>query len=211
MLKELLIILILCSQDVWLPILDPRIEYPVMERLHIIMHNVINTNVKHHVGPVVDTSCYHDGIFVHLFRAIESSLIPWRVTLQMWPLTTLDMLVVLPISFRSSDAKNFWCHSATNQSQDLGSWLYIHIVPYIWFSIFDGRTFPYVCCCEWTCPGSEYLILNPQLVNSLTQFLWLLVTVQFTDHSNHCYMIFRGVVPLHIYKTKLDYFNNDKL
>ena len=38
-----------------------------------------------------------------------------------------------------------------------------------------------------------------------------MVTVQFPDHLNHLHVIFRGVVLLNVYNTKLDYFNNDKL
>ena len=181
-----------------------------MARLPIIMNNVIKTHVNHHVGPVVDTSCSHNGIFVHIFRAIENSLHLGWFTVQTRLLTTFDMLVLLTISFRSSDAKNFWCHLATNQSQDIGECICIQIVPQIWLSIFDGRTFPHLWCWEWTCTGPECLMLNPKLFNSLTQFLFWLVTVKFPDHSNHCHVIFRGLVLLHVYKTKLDSLKNDK-
>ena len=54
-------------------------------------------------------------------------------------------------------------------------------------------------------------MLNQKLVNSMTQFLFLLVTVKFPDHSDHFHVIFRGVVILHVYNNKLDYFKNDKL
>ena len=80
----------------------------------------------------------------HLRRAIEYSLLLRWVTLQTWNMTTLDMLVVLPISFWRSNTNNFWCRSETNQYQDLGEWICIQIVPHIWFSIFDGRKVPYV-------------------------------------------------------------------
>ena len=89
--KALLILLILCSQGVWIPILDTCIEYPDMARLHIMKHNVIKTYVNHHVGPYVD----------------EYGLITGCVTLQTWPMTTLDMLVVLPINFRGYDDNIF--------------------------------------------------------------------------------------------------------
>ena len=207
----LLVILILCYEDVWIPILNTGIEYPDMARLAIIMQKVIKTHVNHHVGPVLDHSCSRDGIFVHLRHAIEYNLLLGWVTLQTWPLTTLYMLVVLPIYFRRSDANNFWCRLTTNRFQDLGEWLCIQIVPQIWFSIFYGITFSYVWCLDWSCPGIELLMLNTKLVDSLTQFLFWLVTVQFTDHSNHFHVIFRGVVLLHVYKTKLDSFKNDKL
>ena len=101
----LLILLVSCSKDFWIPILDPGIEYPGMASLPIIMHIVIKTHVNHNVGPVVDTSCSHDGISVHLHRAIEYSLLLGWVTLKTWPLTTLEMLVVLSISFKMYDAK----------------------------------------------------------------------------------------------------------
>ena len=149
----MLILLISCSQYFLLLILDLGIEYPGILSLPIIMHNSIKTNDNHHVSPFVDTSCSHHGIFVHLLRAIGYSLLLGLVTLQTWPLTTLDMLVVLPIYYIISNANNFWCHWTTNQSQELGEWICIHIVPQIWFSVFDGSTFPYVWCCEWTCPG----------------------------------------------------------
>ena len=209
--KSFLILLISCSKDVWLPILDPCIEYPYMARLPIITNNYIKTHMNHHVGPVVDTSFPHNEIFVHICRAIEYSLLLGWVTLQTGPMNTLDMLVVIPIYFRSSDANHFWCDLATKQSQDLGEWLCIHIVPQTWLSIFDGSNSSYIWCYEWTCPGPECLMLNPKLVNTLTHFLFWLVTLQFTDHSNHCYVIFRDVVILHVYKTKLDSFKNDKL
>ena len=105
--KTLLILLILCSQDVWIPILDQGIEYPVMVWLPIIMHNVIKTHVNHHVSPVVETSCSRDEMFLHIWRAIAYGLILRWVTLQTWPLTTLDMLVVIPFFFRRTNAKNF--------------------------------------------------------------------------------------------------------
>ena len=73
--KALLILLISCYHDVLLPILDPVIEYTDVVRLPIIMHNIIDTHVNHHVGTVVDTSCSHNRIFVHLCRTIEYSLL----------------------------------------------------------------------------------------------------------------------------------------
>ena len=172
----LLIILILCSQDVWLPILDTVIEYPGIARLPIIMYNVIKPHVNHHVGPVVDTSCSYDRIFVHLRRASRTS--------HYTDLTYDHVGHACSTSnfFQKSRWQEFWFHSAINQYQDLGEWLCIQIMPQIWFSIFDGRTFPYVWCLEWTCPGPECLILNPKLVNSLTQFLLWLVTVHFIDN-----------------------------
>ena len=147
---------------------------------------------------------------MNLLRAIEYSLLIWWVNLQTWPLKTLDMLVVLSIYFRRSDAKNFWCHLTKNQPQDLDEWICIQIVPHIWFYVFDSRTFTYVWCLEWTCPGPECLMLNPKLINGFTHLLFWLVTVQFPDHSKYCHVIFRGIVLLNVYKTKLDYFKNDK-
>ena len=32
------------------------------------MHNVINIHVNHHAGPIVDTSCPHDGFFASSLR-----------------------------------------------------------------------------------------------------------------------------------------------
>ena len=148
-------------------------------RLPIIMYNVIKTHVNHNVCPVVDTSCSHDGMFLHLCPVIEYRILIGWVTSQTRPLTTLDVIVVLPIYFRGSDANKYLCHSTTNQSKDLGEWLCIHILPHIWFSIFDGITFPYLWCLELTCPGPECLMLNPKLINGFTQFLFWLVTVKF--------------------------------
>ena len=160
---------------------------------------------------VVDTYFSHDGIFVHFRNVIEYGLLLGWVALQTWPLNILDMPVVIPISFRRFYANNVWCYLATNQYQYLGEWLCMQIVTKIRFSIFDGRTCSYVWCLGWTCTGTEFLMLNPKLVNSLTQFLFWLVTVKCYDHSKHCYMIFRGVVLLNVYNTKLDSFKNDKL
>ena len=102
-----MILLISCSQDVWLKILNPDIEYPGMARLPIMMHNFIKTHVRHNVGPVVDTYFSYDGSFVHICRTIEYGLLLGRVTLQTWSLNTFDMLVVIPITFRRSDANIF--------------------------------------------------------------------------------------------------------
>ena len=123
--KALLILLISCSQDIWLPIIYPGIEYPGMARTPIIMHNFIKTHVNHHVGPVVDKYCSHDGIFVHLCRAIEYILIIGWVTLKTWPLNTLGMLVVLPISFLRYDAKDFLM-SLVNQPPPGPLWMNLH-------------------------------------------------------------------------------------
>ena len=164
-----------------------------------MMHNFLKTHVNHHVGPVVDTYFSYDVIFVYLYHAIEYSLLLGQVNLQTWPLTTLDIVVVIPITFRRSNAKNFWWYSTTNQYQDLSECLCIHIMPNIWCSIFDGRTCPYVWFLKWTCPVPKFIRLNPKLVNSLNQFLFWLLTLKFPDQSNHCHVIFRGVVLLHVY------------
>ena len=105
--------------------------------------------------------------------------------------------------------QEFLTSLGTNQFQDLVKWLCKHIVPQIWASILDDRKFTYVWCLEWTSPGPEFLYLNQKLVNFLTQFLFWVVTVQFTNNSNHCHVIFRGVVLLHKCNIKLDYFKND--
>ena len=77
----------------------------------------------------VDISCSHDRLFVHLCNAIYYVLLLVWVTLQTLLMTMLDILVVIPISFIIYDANKVWCYSVTNQSQDLGEWFFIQIVP----------------------------------------------------------------------------------
>ena len=67
--------MISCSQDVWLTILDPGIEYPDMAKIPIIMQNVIKNHINYNVFPVVDTSYSHDEMFLHLHDAIEYDLL----------------------------------------------------------------------------------------------------------------------------------------
>ena len=76
-----------------------------MEKLPITIHNVIKTHFNHHIGLVVDTSCYHDWICVRICCAIKYGLPLLWVTLHTLTLTTLDMIVVFPIPFIISDVK----------------------------------------------------------------------------------------------------------
>ena len=105
--KALLILLISCSQDVWLPI---------WSMYWISWHSEILYNYEQcHQDPYQPScrsSCRHIFFpwwnFVHLRRAIEFSLVLGWVTMQTLTQTMLDMLVVLPIYFIRSDAKNFY-------------------------------------------------------------------------------------------------------
>ena len=111
--KVLLVLLVSCYQGSWIPILNPGIKYTVMERLPIMMHNIIRTHSKHHVGLVVDTYFSHERICVHLCRTIDYGLFLISVTIQALPLTTLEILLVLPIPLGRSYAKNVYTAQQT--------------------------------------------------------------------------------------------------
>ena len=151
----------------------------------------------------------HDVFFVHLCCDIKYGLLLGWVTFQTWPLTTLDMLVLITIPFWSSDAKSFLM--LLGKQQVPGPWwMALHtdcatnMIFRLWWQnlsicIMFGMNPSWNRISHAQSKTVQYYNPVPLMIDDITIY-WSLKPLS-------CYL--QNVMLLHVYNTKLDYFNKD--